>query len=218
MQLPENYTFDQKDIKHARIRVNETGSVRILVPLDFTDDDVDALIRKKRRWIEKQQAFFAKKESLPLSRNQLLLFGGRYNYFHDDTYKRRVMIDHEHKTIRAARDLLDMDIQEKWYKSYAKKYMTKRTEELAYKLGFEYEKLYVRSQRTKLGNCSASKNISLNWRLIKAPQSVIDYIIVHELVHTKVMSHSRKFWTLLKSHYPDYKKAVLWLDKYGNSL
>lgn len=218
MQIPDNYMFDQKDIKHARIRVNESGFVRIIVPLDFTEDDIDSLLRKKKRWIEKQQAFFAKKEEITLSRNQILLFGSRYSYFYDDSYKQRVVIDHEYKTIRAARDLLDPIVQERWYKNYAKKYLVARLETLSKKLGFEYENIFVRSQRTKLGNCSASKNISLNWRLIKSPQNVIDYIIIHELVHTKVMSHSSKFWTLLKSHYPDYRKAVDWLDKYGNSL
>ena len=96
--------------------------------------------------------------------------------------------------------------------------MIKRTEELAYRLNFNYNKIYIRSQRTKLGNCSEEKNISFNWRLIKAPEFVIDYLIIHELVHTKIMNHSGKFWTMLKSLYPDYKDAIIWQDKYGNSL
>lgn len=62
------------------------------------------------------------------------------------------------------------------------------------------------------------KNISYNWRLIKAPLFVIDYLIVHELAHTVIMSHTNKFWTLLKSYYPNYREAITWLDKYGNSL
>ena len=216
--MPENYTLEKKDIKHARIKVSEDGHVRVLVPHSFTDDDITALMSKKSNWISKQIAFFNKKSRIELSRNQLLLFGNRYSYFYDGTYSRKVMIDHSFKTIRAKKNLLDPQTQKKWYKHEARKYLVTRAEKLAERLKFNYNTIYIRDQRTKLGNCSDDRNISLNWRLVKAPTFVSDYIIIHELVHTKIMNHSGKFWTLLKSIYPDYKDAMNWLDKYGNSL
>lgn len=218
MMMPENHTLQRKDIKHARIKVSEDGHVRVLVPHSFTDDDISALIAKKSKWIAKQRAFFSKKSRIELARNQLLLFGNRYSYFYDDTYSRKIVVDHNHKTIRAKRDLLEPATQKRWYKNEARKYLVSRTEELAGRLHFKYKAIYIRDQRTKLGNCSDDRNISLNWRLVKAPTLVSDYIIIHELVHTKIMNHSGKFWTLLKSLYPDYKDAMNWLDKYGNSL
>lgn len=81
-----------------------------------------------------------------------------------------------------------------------------------------YNKLYIRSQKRKWGNCSADKYISINWRIIKAPAFVIDYVITHELCHTIIMKHTVKFETLLNSHCPDCKQARIWLVKYGNSL
>ena len=218
MMMPENHTLQRKDIKHARIKVSEDGNVRVLVPHSFTDDDISALIAKKSKWIAKQRSFFSKKSRIELARNQLLLFGNRYSYFYDDTYSRKIEVDHSHKTIRAKRDLLESATQKRWYKNEARKYLVSRTEELAERLHFKYKAIYIRDQRTKLGNCSDDRNISLNWRLVKAPTLVSDYIIIHELVHTKIMNHSGKFWTLLKSLYPDYKDAMNWLDKYGNSL
>ncbi|MEK5548164.1 M48 family metallopeptidase [Paenibacillus sp. FSL L8-0689] len=216
--MPENYTLEKKDIKHARIKVSEDGHVRVLVPYSFTDDDISALMAKKSNWISKQLSFFEKKSRIELNRNQILLFGNRYSYFYDDTYSRKIVIDHSFKTIRSKKDLLDPEIQKKWYKKEARKYLVARTEELAKRLNFTYKAIYIRDQRTKLGNCSNEGNISLNWRLVKAPTLVSDYIIIHELVHTKIMNHSSKFWTLLKSLFPDYKDAINWLDKYGNSL
>ncbi len=216
--MPENYTLEKKDIKHARIRVSEDGRVRVIVPHSFTDDDISALMSKKSKWISKQLAFFEKKSRIELTRNQLLIFGNRYSYFYDDTYSRKIVIDHNFKTIRAKKNLLDPKIQKNWYKNEARKYLVARTEQLAKRLNFTYKAIYIRDQRTKLGNCSNDGNISINWRLVKAPILVSDYIIIHELVHTKVMNHSSKFWTLLKSLYPDYKDAMNWLDKYGNSL
>lgn len=214
----QNYIIEKKDVKHARIRVSEDGQVRVLVPTSFADNEIEALITKKSKWVTKQQSFFSKKTKIELGRNQLLMFGNRYSYFYDETCSTKVIIDHEYKTIRAKKDLLDPVVQKKWYKAEAKKYLVPRTKELAGRLNFTYKAVYIRDQKTKLGNCSSDKNISLNWRLIKVPTLVSDYIIIHELVHTKIMNHSAKFWTLLKSLYPDYKEAINWLDKYGNSL
>lgn len=218
MQLPENYILIEKEVKHARVRVSEDGNIRIIVPPSFTEEDIEALIQKKQRWIDKNLQFFKQMSKIELQRNQLLLYGNRYNYFYDSTFKHKIIIDHEFRTIRSKRDLLDIKVQERWYKNLARKHLIKRIDELSDKLNLKYNKLYIRNQRKKWGNCSKEKNISLNWRLIKAPTFVIDYIIIHELVHTIIMSHTQKFWTLLRTYYPEYRQAIEWLDKYGNSL
>ncbi|MBI9072891.1 MAG: M48 family metallopeptidase [Melioribacteraceae bacterium] len=218
MQLPENYILVRKEVKHARLRVSEDGQVRIIAPPSFSEDDITSMLKKKAKWLDKNLKYFDAMSKIELHRNQLLLFGDRYNYFFDSSFPRKIIVNHEHKTITAKRDLTDSTIQEKWYRQIAKKYLTKRTEQLSKKLNFTYNKLFIRNERNKWGNCSKNKNISLNWKLIKAPEYVIDYIIIHELLHTVVMNHSNKFWTLLKSYYPDYKNSINWLEKYGNSL
>ena len=218
MELGDNYILITKEVKHARIRVSEEGKVRVIIPPSFTKEEIETLLVKKKRWIEKNLKFFENKGKISLQRNQILLYGNRYNYFYDSDCGSRVLIDHGYKTIRAKRNLLDTVILQRWMTSLAKKHLNARIDELAQKLNFGYNKLYIRNQRTKWGNCSKERNISLNWRLIKAPLFVIDYLIVHELVHTEIMSHTNRYWTMLKSHYPAYKQAINWLDKYGNSL
>jgi hypothetical protein len=218
MQLPDNYILIRKEVKHARLRVSEDGKIRIIAPPSFSDEDISSLLEKKAKWIDRNLKYFAAMSKIELQRNQLLLFGNRYNYFYDTKFSQKVIINHEHRTITAKRDLTDSFIQEKWYRNIAKKHLTKRTEQLAEKLNFSFNKLYIREARNKWGNCSTEKNISLNWKLIKAPEYVIDYIIIHELLHTVVMNHTNKFWTLLKSYYPNYKESINWLEQYGNSL
>jgi predicted metal-dependent hydrolase len=71
---------------------------------------------------------------------------------------------------------------------------------------------------TKWGNCSAKKNISLNWRLVRAPQNVVDYVILHELLHTEIMNHSQQFWIRMRSIVSDYQTALAWLEKYGSAI
>lgn len=218
MQLPDNYILIRKEVKHARLRVSEDGRVRIIAPPAFSEDDITAMLKKKAKWIDSNLKYFNGMSKVELQRNQLLLFGNRYSYFYDTTYAQKVTIDHEHKTITSQKDLLDPKIQENWYRKVAKKHLTKRTKELSAKMKLPFNKLFIRESKTKWGNCSNEKNISLNCKLIKAPDYVIDYIIIHELLHTVVMSHTHKFWTLLKSYYPDYKESIKWLEKYGNSL
>lgn len=218
MQLPENYILIRKDVKHARLRVSEDGKVRIIAPPSFTEEEITSMLKKKTKWLDTNLKYFNEMSNIELQRNQILLFGNRYNYFYDTSYAQKVIVDHEHKTIQSKRDLLDTKIQENWYRTIAKKHLTKRTKELSAKLKLPFNKFFIRESKTKWGNCSTEHNISLNWKLIKTPEYVIDYIIIHELLHTVVMNHSHKFWTLLKSYYPNYKEAIKWLEKYGNSL
>ena len=217
MDLPNNYQIIEKNVKHARIRVSCDGSVRITIPQNFLQQDLITLLQKKQSWIEKHQAFFRNQTKINLQRNQLLLYGDRYHYFYESS-SHQVTINYLYKTIQSSLNLLEQTIQESWYKSIAKPYLTQRTQELAQNFNFQHNKIFIRSQRTKFGSCSSLKNISLNWRLIKAPKFVIDYVIIHELCHTKIMNHSSKFWLLLRSLYPDYQDAVEWLKKYGHNL
>jgi predicted metal-dependent hydrolase len=91
-------------------------------------------------------------------------------------------------------------------------YLTKRTAVLARKHGFTFGRIFVRAQRNQWGNCSASCNVSLNWRLVMAPRYVSDYLILHELMHTRIMNHTHRFWVHLKAICPGLKDAISWLE------
>lgn len=215
---PDNCIIVRREVKNARLRVREDGTVQLFVPMAFTDEDIEKLLEKKAKWIASKRKFFEQKTKIQLRRNEILLFGNRYAYFYSSKYQNKVVVNHESKTIQAKRDLLDATVQEKWLKSVARKYILARTETLSEALLLPYNKLYIRSQKRKWGNCSKEKNISINWRIIKAPEFVIDYIIIHELCHTVIMKHTVRFQTLLRSHCPNCEQAQAWLDKYGNSL
>jgi predicted metal-dependent hydrolase len=219
MTMPDNFILERKKVKHARIRVSENLSVRVLVPENFDNTDIQNLLKKKQSWIDKNlNKFKSRTEKIKLHDNQILLFGNKYTYFYRAEYHNKVVINKEHKTIQSKINLLDKDQQLKWHKRCAKRHITKRLKEIAKEYKFKYNKVFIRDQRTKWGNCSTQKNLSFNWRLIKTPDFVIDYLIFHELVHTRTMNHTAKFWTELRSLYPEYPEAVKWLDRYGNSL
>jgi hypothetical protein len=91
--------------------------------------------------------------------------------------------------------------------------LTTRTRYLAELHGFVCNKITVRKQRTRWGSCSPKNNISLNINLILLPDLLLDYVILHELVHTRIHNHSKKFWAELDNYVPDSKQVSRQLRK-----
>jgi len=83
---------------------------------------------------------------------------------------------------------------------------------------FRVTRVTIRNQRTRWGSCGREGHICLNWRLVVMPDFVRDYVIVHELMHLRRLDHSRAFWRLVETAYPDYRRARLWLRQHGSSL
>jgi len=79
-------------------------------------------------------------------------------------------------------------------------------------------RVMVRNQKSRWGSCSRRGTISLNWRIIQAPQFVRDYLILHELMHLRQMNHSTRFWREVECVCPDYKAAESWLKQHSTLL
>ena len=109
-------------------------------------------------------------------------------------------------------DFSDKLVQKKFKEAHlkaltieAKNYLPYRIKFLSEKYGFKYNKLALRNQNTRFGSCSYLNNINLNINLMRYDFDVIDYVIIHELVHTKIKNHSSAFWEEVSRHCPDYK-------------
>jgi predicted metal-dependent hydrolase len=139
------------------------------------------------------------------------LFGEVFQVRSSPEQKRAVDIDHDAKMVRSGRNLLEASERKRWQRAFARNYLIRRVNELASAKGFNCRRVFVRSQRTRWGTCSSKHNISLNWRLITAPKDVIDYVILHELLHTKIQNHSHRFWVHLSAISPGFREAIAWL-------
>ena len=100
----------------------------------------------------------------------------------------------------------------------AKAYLPRRISFLAEKYGFSFEKLRFSHTGTRWGSCSSSGTISLNIALMNLPHHLIDYVIIHELCHTRQMNHSSKFWQEVEKYCPDYKKYVQEIKQFSPSI
>ena len=103
-------------------------------------------------------------------------------------------------------------------KKEAGKKITGKLHELARQNGFTYNKVSIRNQRTRWGSCSGKGNISLNIKLVALPPELFDYVILHELVHTRIHNHSKKFWNELDKYVENGKAKAKRLVEYGLGL
>jgi predicted metal-dependent hydrolase len=96
--------------------------------------------------------------------------------------------------------------------------LTKRARLLADKCGFSYNRVFIRNQKTRWGSCSSKNNISLNMKLVILPGELVDYVILHELVHTRRKNHSKAFWIELEKLMANSKQIRSRLKQYGMEL
>ena len=107
---------------------------------------------------------------------------------------------------------------ERWYRRAARAEIGPRLDAATARAGVEYTGLTIRGQRTRWASCSATGAMSFNWRLLLAPEAVLDYVIEHEVCHLEVMDHSPRFWRLLEARVPDWRDHAAWLRRYGSTL
>ncbi|MGK9369700.1 M48 family metallopeptidase [Melioribacter sp. Ez-97] len=207
-----NINIIRKSVKHIRIKVNEDLQVKVIVPQNISKSRLDKILIQKEDWINNKLDFFkARTHRTVVKKNSVLLFGLPFRVIDEDTSKFDFNL--KDKILITNADKLEYHI-----KKFARNFLNERLQELSDKTKIKYNRAFIRSSYTKWGNCSNKKNISLNWRLIHTPKFVIDYIIYHELLHTKIPNHSTKFWLKLSAIFPKYKKAVEWLSKNGYKI
>lgn len=107
---------------------------------------------------------------------------------------------------------------EKWYRKRAGEEFNKRVAFYQPIINCQPQKITIKAQKKRWGSCSSKGNLNFNWRVIMAPEMVVDYLVVHEMCHLVHLNHSRDFWHLVATIIPDYKERRNWLKKNGYKL
>jgi predicted metal-dependent hydrolase len=103
-------------------------------------------------------------------------------------------------------------------KAKAAKTLIKRLKWLASRYSFSYRRVFIRNQKTRWGSCSSKNNISLNMKLVRLPDELVDYVILHELVHTIIKNHGKVFWAEMDKFVGNGKQMSSRLRSYGIQL
>jgi predicted metal-dependent hydrolase len=107
---------------------------------------------------------------------------------------------------------------ERFYRREARMEIAARLDRATALAGIPYSGLSIRAQRSRWASCSAKGRMSFNWRLLMAPESVLDYVVWHEVCHLEVPNHSPRFWALVERHWPGFREDREWLRRHGATL
>lgn len=191
--------------------------VAVVIPAD-EEIDPGALLAENRDWVLEKKAEYDKyREQAPdrkFEEGEEFPFRGEP---HELVIERRSASQAEDGTIRlAAHHVEQTSIEqalERFYRRKARELIEDRVEEYAEEMGVEYDKLEIRNQRTKWGSCSSSGTLGINWRLVMAPEEILDYVVIHELAHLEEENHGKAFWSLVSQFDPEYRAHADWLDE-----
>ena len=211
-------------LKSISIKVDK-DSIKLNVPFFLSNKKIDELLNKKLNWIIKQ--LHLQSNTHPLIK-KIYLNGEKFKYL-GKSYKLHIIKGTKY-AIRIENDLLIVVVKnikdtvkikriiKKWFHEKSASYLKENTSYYSKKNNLNVNSVKVREYKARWGSCSINADISFNWRLIMAPPHIIEYVIIHELMHIKEYNHSSRFWDLVKSQYPNIKDAKKWLIYNGNTL
>ena len=186
----------------------------------------EALVEAKRPWIERTLRRMREAESTAPA--ALLEDGGRLPYLgrelslhvRVEPERMRPHVSRRAEAVTASVPSVDhlRTAIERWYRRQARREVTPRLDAATARAGVSYAGLSIRGQRSRWASCSSSGAMSFNWRLLLAPEAVLDYVVEHEVAHLEILDHSRRFWRLLASRSPGYREHERWLKRYGPAL
>jgi predicted metal-dependent hydrolase len=197
--------------------VERDGNLVVRAPLQASDETIRRLVESKADWIKTTQEKARKLGPAPV-RNKFV--DGEEFWYLGQAYRLEIVkgkktdlhLDGNFKMSPATRPKARLAF-ENWYKKQAKAHIPQRVAQLAKHFGYGYQRIRITSARTRWGSCSTRGTLSFTWRLVMAPEEMIDYVIVHELAHLRIHNHSKEFWIQVGLLMPDYKAKRQWLKK-----
>jgi predicted metal-dependent hydrolase len=190
------------------------GSARLVIPRRGTEAEALRFLERSEAWLLRRMASWRDQARA----RQPWQNGTRFLYRGEEV-SLRVESNGDGVTIRFAEQVIPLPGALEDYRKtvlarlrrMAERELPIRTRELARQHSVSIRSVTVRAQRSRWGSCSVRGTISLNWRLIQAPPFVVDYLIVHELMHRREMNHSARYWKHVADAFPDYRAAEKWL-------
>lgn len=221
LEIPYRIDFSNKR-KTVAFIIERNGEVVVKAPAGFSAEKIGELVKKNRmqlfQKINHPQKFKLNKETSSQLNGRSILFGGKnYKVFIDKSSVNQFVFDSKFIISENIADQFTPKLRQ-WLMSEAKERLTPRIVEVAKKLGVEYNKITISDIQLRWGSCTPMNNININYRIIKAPAFVSNYIIVHELTHLIVLNHTKEFWQIVKIAYPKYEEAKKWLIEKGDLL
>lgn len=205
--------------KDARLKFSAQNGLVVVVPRGFDPARIPSILERKREWLEKMSAHFESQRRFlepeppghQPERIALRAIGQEWSLTYRQTRAsgvsiaaregQRLLVFGNVEDEKAVKDALG-----RWLGRQAHEHLVPWARRLASERELPIERILVKSQRTRWASCSASRNLALNVRLLFLPESLVRYVLLHELAHTREMNHSKRFWAVVAALEPDYSE------------
>lgn len=220
--------LDGREIEYS-LRFSEEASqsridsklegITVVVP-EGSETEPEQLLKKNSEWVIRKQRersnflqevpekSFEDGEEFELLNDSYILRTGMFREGFEDGLL-RVKPSESDEVEEAVRNV---------YRDEAREILEEKCERFSKAVDSSYEKIYIRNQKTKWASCSDKSNLSFNWRIVMAPEEIVDYVVCHELAHLEVPDHSGDFWNHLAGLFPEYESCVEWLNQNQQKL
>jgi predicted metal-dependent hydrolase len=201
--------------RRVRVNVRAHTDVEVVLPAHASERAAAAAVRELAPWIERRLAEGRRALAHVAERGATVPYLGRSLMLVPEPGRTRARMDGEklHVPAHGHRPAV-----ERLYRRLARVEISSRLDAAVAAAGLSYAGLSIRAQSTRWASCSAKGAMSFNWRLLLAPEPVLDYVVWHEVCHLQVRDHSPRFWALVERWRPDWREQRDWLRRNGATL
>lgn len=208
------------------IKISPKGEVVVVTPRFIPKWTVQLFVNSHQEWITTQLAKMPAQRSTDQIPDELQLFGKNYSFkvVYSNLLQTGIRIEKETVILNPLDPSITAWTEQhtkqlnRFLKQTARTYIETRTYQIAEKMNTKFNAIRYKEQVSRWGSCSSDGNLNFNWRLVHAPPTIIDYVIIHELAHRTHMNHSAKFWNLVATYDPEHAVHRGWLKRHGTKL
>jgi predicted metal-dependent hydrolase len=200
--------------RRIRVSVDPERGVQVTLPRRARLRDAAAAVAELRPWIERRMA------EVDAARARAAQLGDAIPYLGGTL---ELQAEPGRTRVHRAGDVLrvppdDPAAVERWLRRAARGELEPRAHRAAAAVGVRVARVSIHDPRTRWGSCSSNGSLSFSWRLVLAPEEVLDYVVWHEVCHLREMNHSPRFWALVARHCPGYEGPRRWLRDNATAL
>lgn len=214
--------------RSVRLQITKQDGLVVIIPARFDQRLIPNILKEKADWIQKTMEKVNKEPAIKITelpeKMELQSVGETWMVVYRTEPVNRIRLEQQaHARVLIVSGKVDdrkavARLLKAWLKEKAVTILPAWLQKLSRKYGLPYNGLTIRDQKTRWGSCSSLKNINLNIKLILLPAHLVNYVLIHELCHTRVLSHSSAFWKLVGGYFPEYKKARKQIREISRSL
>jgi predicted metal-dependent hydrolase len=220
--MNQDYRVVYSDRKTLSIIVERDRSILVRAPKNMSAEEIQEKVEEKSLWIYEKLHHPQKYPPDPVKKEfvtgETILYLGR-NYRLEVTDENLDAVEFDSRFYISRRQKAQAgELFRNWYIERAQEKLLPRIKQFAKAMGVSYNRLLISDLKYRWASLTPKNNLNFNWRIIKAPMSVVDYLIVHELAHLLEPNHSQRFWNIVAVQIPDFEKPKKWLKDYGYRL